>query len=94
MTLDQHPVTLRTLVDLLLRDPLSVWDKAVRLHPEIQAAFVVSQIAGLVAFLAALTAMEAPQLGASGSVIVTLLMGTATGLAMMALRRGMHPCLA
>lgn len=35
-----------------IRDPLPVWDNAVRLHPEIRVAFVVSQIAGLVAFLA------------------------------------------
>lgn len=56
------------------------------------AAMGVGSLATLV--LAVLTAIEAPQLGASGSVIVTLLMGTATGLAMIALRDGMHPRLA
>lgn len=35
-----------------IRDPLPVWENAVRPHPEIRAAFVVVQIAGFVAFLA------------------------------------------
>jgi hypothetical protein len=98
-TLDQHAITLMTLVDVLrgvfdahlhpallpdrstptaqrirkseiavfcafvlfsmawlplqqIRDPLPVWDNAVRLHPEIRATFAVSQIAGFVAFIA------------------------------------------
>ncbi len=35
-----------------IRDPLPIWENAVRPHPEIQAAFDVAQIAGFVAFLA------------------------------------------
>lgn len=35
-----------------IRDPLPIWDNAVRLHPEIRAAFVIVQIAGIVAFFA------------------------------------------
>lgn len=35
-----------------IRDPLPIWDNAARLHPEIRVTFVISQIAGLVAFLA------------------------------------------
>lgn len=100
-TLDQHKITLMTLVDVLrgvfdahlhptllpdgaapttqrmrnseiavfsafvlfsiawlplqqIRDPLPIWDHSVRLHPEIRVVFAVSQIAGLVAFLAVL----------------------------------------
>ncbi len=35
-----------------MRDPLPLWESAVQPHPEIRAAFVVAQIAGVVAFLA------------------------------------------
>jgi MFS family permease len=35
-----------------IRDPLPIWENAVRPHPEIRAAFTVVQIAGFVAFLA------------------------------------------
>lgn len=35
-----------------IRDPLPIWENAVRSHPEVRAAFAVTQIAGFVAFLA------------------------------------------
>jgi MFS family permease len=35
-----------------IRDPLPLWENAVRPHPEIRAAFVIVQMAGIVAFLA------------------------------------------
>ncbi|MHB8645562.1 MAG: hypothetical protein ACYDAR_07225 [Thermomicrobiales bacterium] len=35
-----------------IRDPLPIWENAVRDHPEVRAAFAVTQIAGFVAFLA------------------------------------------
>lgn len=37
-----------------MRDPLPVWENAVRLHPEIRTAFVAVEVAGLVVFLAVL----------------------------------------
>jgi hypothetical protein len=35
-----------------IRDPLPIWENAVQPHPEIRAAFVIVQIAGVIAFLA------------------------------------------
>ncbi len=35
-----------------IRDPLPIWESAVRPHPEIRAAFIIVQMAGLIAFLA------------------------------------------
>ncbi len=35
-----------------IRDPLPIWENAVRPHPEIRVAFVIVQIAGIIAFLA------------------------------------------